>query len=73
MQIWVIIDDDWSLGRSASWSEGDLAGGFSQELDTVHILLLLLPLVDHQQEDDFCGYNDAVYILKQFIEGRVQR
>lgn len=26
------------LSRSASWSEGDLAGGFSQELDTVCLL-----------------------------------
>ena len=27
-----------ALLRSASWSEGDLAGGFSQELDTVRQL-----------------------------------
>ena len=29
------IGTDWSLCRSASWSEGDLAGGLSHELDTV--------------------------------------
>ena len=47
-----------SLGRSASWSEGDLAGGVSQELDTVRQPDHDADADDYEEEADIHGDGD---------------